>query len=175
MTQNLSKPFSFTQGGIIGVKNAILGAVLFSIIDTISLELRNGTQNLIEFVLALVTGFGFISIIGIVFSFPPSFLGGGILTIIAQRKFFSTRLLENYMVVRGAILGLLAGIVICVVVYFWAYCMDTIAHGGLGLVQGKPVIDGYFYRAGSATILAMIAGGWTGKQIAQSLQKSLIS
>lgn len=174
MTQNLSNPFSFTQGSIVGVKNAILGAVLFSIIDTISLELRNGIQNFIEFVLTLVMGFGFISVIGIIFSFLPSFLGGGILTIIAQRQFPSTRL-KNYMVVMGAILGLLTGIVICVVVYFLAYYEASIAHGGLGLVQGKPVIDGYFYRAGSATILAMIAGGLTGKQIAHSLQKSLLS
>ena len=144
------------RGGLLAARNAFIGILIFAILEIMfTFGIRfviDFTVEDLEFILFPIPGLIYMIWIANLFTLPPAIIFGCLLAIELNRNYLNKNLSNKSAIIKGAILGLIVGIGISSII-----AISRIWHH-----FSKDVL---YLDAFTATIIATIAGGWTGKQI----------
>ena len=153
---------TFFLGGVLGIKAAIIGSVVFAFLDTVGVIINTYRIDRMD-TSTYEYHFDFfwliaLSIIGIIFlTFIPGTLFGILLSHLVEKFRNDGLRLMHKSIITGFIFGVISGIIIClpIVILQTLFVLDT-GHGSI------PVV---LYRSLEAMIIAAGAGGLTGREI----------
>jgi hypothetical protein len=153
----VSRTSSKRIANLIGIRNALIGGLLFAIVQGIRLGMSSETDAMTETIRSNFSGLVFIVCISNVISIVPGYFGGGILERLRRKNDWDRRSL----VIAGIALGIMAAVLINLPELLFAL-------GG----KNDPVFTGYITqyitRLVEALIIAGLMGGWSGYLIADS-------
>jgi hypothetical protein len=148
-------------GGVLGIKAAIIGSVVFAFLDTVGVlintyildRMDTSTYEYQFNIYRLIV----LSIIGMILTFIPGTLFGVLLSHLIEKFRNNGLRLMQKAIITGLSFGAISGIIIClpIVILQTLFVLDT-GHGSI------PVV---LYRSLEAVIIAAIAGGLTGRRL----------
>ena len=150
-----------TRGALYGNISAFVASALFTCLESVIIAIngwRLGITDTFKFDFSLLT-FGF----GCFLAFLPATLGGGLLAWKLNQDHSKNRLSFRSAFTNGAFLGGLAGFSMCFFVIFLVLMFI--------LFFGKGTFWIFIVRSIEVIILAALAGGFTGQNIAQIIFK----
>jgi hypothetical protein len=166
-------------GFVAGVSCAFIGSALFSIAEVVRLTLVDPPSHLMDLTLVLAILFW-----GCIFSFLPGGIGGFVLGWLLRYQMFKGTLTQGKAVKAGILLAGLASIFTCTLgILFllltphhgWYYLLIDVWNGTIFtnlpdyLYYGLRFASGFGFEIITATTIACIAGGWTGRFLAKQL------
>lgn len=154
-------------GGKYSALNAIIGSLLFSILLQLSVVINSYRLKIIpytnpalnqNYIKDIPSNILLVALLGTTLALVPALIGRGFLQYATNLDFSNNNCFANRSIFRGVIVGFISGLIISlpIVTLFW-WLFLTSSHGGNISVQ--------IYDAISATTIASIMGGLTGKQI----------
>lgn len=146
------------KAGIIGVRSALVGSLLFAMVERITL--KSGEVSIIEKPLNIFPWVIIVFSINSIFSVIPGYLGGRIIERLSGTKNFS----KLSLMTIGAILGVVAVVLISLLDLF----VILIGHNNYWSINNNPGIPVYINRLIQASIIAALMGSWSGFLIAKS-------
>lgn len=144
----------FLLGSRIGVRGAIVGSIVFAMID-FAISMNNLEFHLVGFLYGALNYTVVIFFLAAIFFLPASILGG--LFALNLHKVNKDREYGDKIVVfKGLLIGALAGFLVCLPIFI---DYKIILYGGYGDFSVQ------VFRIIRATIIASIVGGWSAKQV----------
>ena len=147
-----------SKAGLIGLRNALIGSLLFAIIEGISLG-TNETDTMAEVIRSKFSWMVIVFCIDSVLSMVPGYLGGRFLEKLSQRSNWNRRLLR----ILGATIGITAVVLISL-----PYLLIVLAAHNYWSIINNPAFTIYMERLIEATIIAGLMGSWSSFLIANS-------
>jgi hypothetical protein len=165
----IEKTAFYAQGKRLGVKSALVGSVVFAFLDLAGVYVNtyliqqintpDGIENNVFTAVWLVVVILFGSALAY---FPARFLGG-FLARWLNNDYGKQRLTKRIAFIKGGLVGVVAVMMICIPILLIQYnFIQQTGHGDF-LV--------FVYRTIEATIIASLAGAWSGLQMVKILIK----
>jgi hypothetical protein len=143
------KTFLILRGGLIGVVSACIGIVLFDLIEQTSISVDLG-------IVPDFRSFGLIFLFGTIFSFLPTIFGGCLLANWLYNDAIKGTLTIRIAVFKGALLGAIVGFGMSL--FFWF------------LINGQGSLNIFLLHLFEVTVIALLAGGLSGRVLAKFLE-----
>jgi len=147
-----------SKAGLIGIRSALIGSLLFAIVEGITLG-TNQTDTMTEVLRSkfswMVLVFGISSLLSII----PGYLGGKTLERLCQKSNWNTRSLMIF----GATLGIIAVVLISLPDLFL-----VLAAHNYWSIKNNPAFTIYMTRLIEVIIIAGLMGSWSSSLIAKS-------
>lgn len=159
----------YAQGGRLGIKSALIGSVVFAFVDLAGVYIntyiieRINTAESVENIIFTAIWVIFVILFGSALAFLPARFLGGFLARSLYDDYGKHKLTKRIAVTKGAVVGAVASIMICLPILFFHY--NFIQQTG----HGDFFVD--IYRTVEATIIASLAGAWSGLKIEKILVK----
>lgn len=148
------------RGGLTGLISALTGSVVFALLDITITRFRFGfSPNIKQDLIASFFVFIILTLAIGIYTFIPGLLGGGLLAFILRYDHLRGKLSKRVAALKGTLLGLLAGLMLCMYVYY----TQLIAPPPLTHHMSS---DAFLFHSAIALIVAPLAGGWTGGRLA---------
>ena len=151
------KAITQNKAGKIGVRSALVGSLLFTIVEGITL--KSGEVSITGKLINNFPWVIFVFCISSIFSIIPGYLGGRIIERLSGSRNFS----KLSVMTIGAILGVVAVALISLLDLF----VVLSAHNYWS-INNNPAFPVYINRLVQASIIAALMGGWSGFQIGKS-------
>jgi hypothetical protein len=159
----LSNASLFTRGGRLGVRSAFFGSIAFALVETISIfvntywikqiDARIDAQSIIFSIGWIVV----LVVVGSLLAFLPAFLLGGLLAVLVDLHNLS----KAFAVMMGVMFGIFASTIIWAPIKLFQFDFtQTTGHGDFSV---------FLVRAMEAILIAALAGGWIGRELAKYL------
>jgi hypothetical protein len=174
--KNLSSFRFLLLGGWTAIKSSSVGSMFAAFLHLTLTDIyyiwRNGitTLELVSKIQSFLSSFALLSLLAILFSSLPAFIGGILLSWLLKRNnpnWFNA--LQN-RIKLGSIIGALAGVALTLFVLIPIDTVGRVAHGGLGYNLGSQIPIYVFYSVEIISI-ATIAGRWTDIQLGKQLHR----
>ena len=159
----IEKSTFYAQGKRLGVKSALIGSVVFAFVDLAGIYVNTyiieqiDTPDGVESILFSVFWIIFVILFGIAVAYFPARFLGGFLARWLNNDYGKQRLTKRIAFVKGGLVGAVAVMMICVPILLIQYNFIQQSGHGDFLV--------FIYRTVEATIIASLAGAWSGLQI----------
>ncbi|MFC1936363.1 hypothetical protein ACFLYP_01710 [Chloroflexota bacterium] len=149
------KMITLNEAGKIGVRSALIGSLLFAIVDEFSL--MSGEVSIIEILVNSFWWVMFVFLISSILSVIPGYLGGRIIEGLRKTRNSS----KFSLMTIGAILGIIAVVLISLLDLY----VVLSAHNYWS-IKNNPGFPVYINRLIKASIIAALMGSWSGFLIA---------
>ena len=159
----------YAQGKRLSIKSAVVGSVVFAFVDLAGvyvntyiiqqIDTPDGIENIIFTAIWII----FVILLGSAFAYLPARFLGGFLARLLHNDYEKHKLTIRIALIKGALIGALASIVICLPILLIQYnFIQQTGHGDFFV---------FIYRTIEATVIASFAGARSGVQINKILAK----
>ncbi len=142
---------------LIGIRNAVIGSLLFAIVQGIKYGMSSETDAVTETIRSNFSGLVFVVCIGSVVSTVPGYFGGGLLESLRRKNNWDRRSLM--------IAGTALGIIIATLINLPELFLALVGRNDPAFTE---YVTRYLARLVEAVVIAGLMGAWSGSLIAKS-------
>lgn len=155
------------QGKRLSIKGAFVGSIVFSFVDLVNgyvnayiIQHIDTSTDIVSIIFTAVWFFAVI-LSGFALAFFPARFFGGFLARSLHNDFKKHKLTKKIAFTKGAFIGALSSMVICLPILLLEYAfIEQTGHGDFSV---------FIYRTIEATVIASLTGAWCGMQIEKIL------
>lgn len=148
-----------SKAGMIGVRSALIGSLLFAIVQGLTMQGFNETDALIEVTRFELLLMGFVFCYSSLLSSIPGYFGSRFLDTPYRKGIYNRRSLMMW----GAIIG----VVIVAIISLPNLWLALVPHNYWSMKNNSQLLI-YVFQLIQVVIIAALMGSWSGSQIAKS-------